>query len=206
MNRSFATVAIATFFGSALVCVADEAAFSAGDAETFFKRPAVTTALFTQSSDTGGSLPNRVVGFEYAQSLANNEATGKAVSQQPTKPGNDLSFLDQSREDPKPPESVNHASTLLWQLAAVLAFAVIVGAVVLIKKAPHRLAAVDTGQLTIVGTLSLSHRSVVHLIAVGDTRVVVASDATGVKSLIPLPQPFDKLLDTELDPVEAPYA
>jgi flagellar biogenesis protein FliO len=48
--------------------------------------------------------------------------------------------------------------------------------------------------LRLVETLTLGSRCAIHLVRAGEHQLVVGVDATGVKSLIPLPASFDGTL------------
>lgn len=61
------------------------------------------------------------------------------------------------------------------------------------------------GHLTVIETLSLGNRAVVHLLRVGRQQVLVGTDAAGMKALIPLPEPFgDALEEAQAKTAESP--
>jgi flagellar biogenesis protein FliO len=51
-----------------------------------------------------------------------------------------------------------------------------------------------TGPLSLVDTLSLGNRCHVHLVGVGKLRILVGVDAAGLKSVVPLTEPFEETL------------
>jgi len=51
-----------------------------------------------------------------------------------------------------------------------------------------------TGPLALVDTLFLGNRCQVHLIGIGKRRVLVGVDAAGLKSVVPLAEPFEETL------------
>jgi flagellar biogenesis protein FliO len=51
-----------------------------------------------------------------------------------------------------------------------------------------------TGPLSLVDTLSLGNRCHVHLVGVGNRRILVGVDAGGLKSVVPLTEPFEDTL------------
>jgi flagellar biogenesis protein FliO len=53
-------------------------------------------------------------------------------------------------------------------------------------------------RLKLKESVPLGHRCFLHLVEVDGTRVLAATDAAGVKTLIPLPHAFDGLLDQQL--------
>lgn len=67
--------------------------------------------------------------------------------------------------------------------------------------APPKFAA--PGQMTLVETLALGNRCSVHLVAVGARQVLVGVDASGVKSMVALPEQFGETLSEleRLDPI-----
>jgi flagellar biogenesis protein FliO len=52
----------------------------------------------------------------------------------------------------------------------------------------------DTGRMTLVETLPLGNRCLVHLVRVGNQQVLVGQDGGGLKSLVALPAGFDDAL------------
>ena len=52
------------------------------------------------------------------------------------------------------------------------------------------------------GSLSVGNRAVLHLVRVGDIRLVAGTDATGLKSLISLPASFKDVLEEQLPAAE----
>ena len=61
------------------------------------------------------------------------------------------------------------------------------------------------GQLRLVGSISLGNRCSVHLLETGDRQVLAGVDGSGLKSLVPLPQPFETALD-DMENAHAPRA
>ncbi len=109
-----------------------------------------------------------------------------------------VSFLN---EDPPPltrPAPVTAgADSMLWKLVAVLCFVLMFCAFIAIRHghAKAGLTSPGPGQLSLVASLPLANRSVLHLVSASGSMLVVASDNTGVKSLVRLPEQFDDLVD-----------
>jgi flagellar biogenesis protein FliO len=61
------------------------------------------------------------------------------------------------------------------------------------------LAANSSGRLVLVGNLPLDARNAVHLIRVDGHPVVVTTDATGLKAILPVQPTFDAVLDDTAD-------
>ena len=70
-----------------------------------------------------------------------------------------------------------------------------------------RLLAANTGgRLTLEGSLPLDARNAVHLLRVDGHPVVVTTDATGLKSIVPVQPTFDAALDEAAEPDPAAEA
>ncbi|MFK7819150.1 MAG: hypothetical protein AB8G99_10555 [Planctomycetaceae bacterium] len=208
MNR-FLTLSI---FSIALLTNALASAQEAGASESpggdggYFSPPMVTNALFVER-DAAFHLPSRVVGVEHlaTETTAVDQTANEHQPRVLGVGGNDLSFLDDDSESDGPTAVAGNASTLLWQLAAVLAFTLMAVALVFVKKSMHKSPTIDAGQLALIGTISLSHRSVVQLVAAGNSVLAVASDTSGVKSMVRIPQQFSDMLEPEPETTEAQH-
>jgi hypothetical protein len=53
---------------------------------------------------------------------------------------------------------------------------------------------VSNGNLALVETLQLGNRCCLHLVQLSSRQVLVGADATGIKTVVPLPDPFDNCL------------
>lgn len=205
MRRSiFCTIAIAVIAMPVAATSADEPSDVVGTSSHSYYRPFVTNALFTdsmpQSHPAMLSEPGRLrvapASYETSEHVVIGSTSTANLS-------NDLSFLDDPADEPQSEDEVD--LTMLWQLVAVLGVVVLTCCVVVVKKSFRQQLSGDVGQLELVGTLPLSHRSVLQLVSVGETRVVVASDTTGVKSVTLLPPTFAGMVDIESD-VEVTHA
>jgi flagellar biogenesis protein FliO len=56
------------------------------------------------------------------------------------------------------------------------------------------------GPLSLVDTLALGNRCQVHLIGVGKRRILIGVDASGLKSVVPLTEPFEETLGDLQEP------
>jgi flagellar biogenesis protein FliO len=169
----------------------------------FFSQPLIATLLFTQQAEEF-SVPGDIVLAQH-QTPAANAGEPIASQHQPgvlDDRGNNLSFLHEADKPGEANALTGNASTLLWQLAAVMVLALMAVAFVFVKKSMHKSPAVDAGQLSVIGTVSLSHRAVVQLVAAGDSVLAVASDSSGVKSMVRIPQQFSDMLQTDPEPTE----
>lgn len=66
------------------------------------------------------------------------------------------------------------------------------------------LAANTAGRLVLEGSLPLDARNAVHLVRVDGHPVVVTTDATGLKSIVPVQPAFDAALDEANEPEREP--
>ena len=109
-----------------------------------------------------------------------------------------VSFLNEDPEPASRPAPVTaQADSMLWKLVAVLCFILMFCAFLAIRHghAKAGLTNLGPGQLSLVASLPLANRSVLHLVSASGSMLVVASDNTGVKSLVRLPEQFDDLVD-----------
>jgi len=133
-----------------------------------------------------------------AEAHALDPTTAGSVSDE-----NLVSFLN---EDPEPltrPAPVTaQADSMLWKLVAVLCFVLMFCAFLAIRHGHAKAAATNPGpgQLSLVASLPLANRSVLHLVSASGSMLVVASDNTGVKSLVRLPEQFDDLVEAAQQP------
>lgn len=94
---------------------------------------------------------------------------------------------------PAPPNPV----ALVVRLIGLTAGLVALGAgVVWMSRRANRVASAkgDAGRMKHMGTLALDRRSAVHLIRVDGQSVAVTTDATGIRSIVVLSEPFEVAL------------
>jgi len=96
---------------------------------------------------------------------------------------------------PAPPDAVGLVFRLFALTAAILA--VCAGVVWFARRAarPADLKGDGGGRLTHEASLSLDRRSALHLVTVDGQTVAVTTDATGLRSLVLLSEPFDAALE-----------
>jgi flagellar biogenesis protein FliO len=94
---------------------------------------------------------------------------------------------------PAPPD----IGGMLIKLAAMTGFvlAICFGIMWYVRKQSRAIGPNPGNRLFIAGSLTLNRRSVVHLVRVDGHTVAVTTDATGLKSLVLLSEPFDAELD-----------
>lgn len=132
-------------------------------------------------------------------------AASKTVSTG-TDPVTDQDLVSFLNEDPEPlTESApvtEQADSMLWKLVAVLCFVLMFCAFIAIRHGhtKARLTNSGPGQLSLMASLPLANRSVLHLVSAAGSMLVVASDNTGVKSVVRLPEQFDDLVDAAQQP------
>lgn len=96
---------------------------------------------------------------------------------------------------PVAPDPGNLLLRLIGLTAALLVLCVVV---LWVARRVNRLPGANGnggGRLKHEGTLALDRRSAVHLIQVDGQTVAVTTDASGLKSIVVLSDPFDKVLD-----------
>ena len=96
---------------------------------------------------------------------------------------------------PLPPDLGNLVFRLIGLTAALLVLCV---GIVWFARRANRFAvagANSAGRMRHEGTLALDRRSAVHLVWVDGQTVAVTTDATGLRSIVVLSEPFDKVLD-----------
>ncbi|HEV3437248.1 MAG TPA: flagellar biosynthetic protein FliO [Gemmata sp.] len=99
---------------------------------------------------------------------------------------------------PTAPVAPNPANLLLRLIGLTAALLVLCGVVIWLAKRGNRLTNTkgnSAGRLRHEGTLALDRRSAVHLIWVDGQTVAVTTDASGLRSIVVLSEPFDKALD-----------
>jgi hypothetical protein len=100
---------------------------------------------------------------------------------------------------PVAPDPANLLLRLIGLTAALLAVCVVV---LWLARRNNRLTGMkgnSAGRLRHEGTLTLDRRSAVHLILVDGQTVAVTTEATGLRSIVVLSEPFDKVLDETED-------
>ena len=105
---------------------------------------------------------------------------------------------------PPPPDLFGAALRLVGLTALTL---VICGGVIWWARRATRkqlIAANTDGRLVLEAKLPLDARNALHLIRVDGHPVVVTTDATGIKSIVPLQPTFDAALDEAADPEPTP--
>lgn len=103
---------------------------------------------------------------------------------------------------PQPPDT----SGLLMRLGfgTVVTLGLCVGTLVIGRRWLQRPTAGGTSrQLHIEESVVLGHRATLFLVKVGDSRLVVGTDAGGLKSLIALPTTFAEVLDQQIPTTES---
>ncbi len=171
--------------------------------EHSYFRPLVTNTLFTESH---ALVQPALLSAPPRLQVTPASFETPPADEVPTPPSraNNLSFLDDPTEASQTSDKAPDLSTL-WQLVAVLGVTILACCAVFVKKSIGQKAPGDSGQLELIGTLPLSHRSVIQLVSVGENTVAVASDATGVKSVVLLPPTFSGMMNAEVE-AEAQHA
>lgn len=96
---------------------------------------------------------------------------------------------------PAAPDPINLLLRLVGLTAALLVFCIVV---FIFAKRTNRIAGVATqtnGRMRHEGTLKLDRRSAVHLVWVEGQTVAVTTDASGVRSIVVLSEPFERALE-----------
>lgn len=96
---------------------------------------------------------------------------------------------------PAPPDAVGLVFRLFALTAALLAVCAAVLWFARRAQRPADLKGDGGGRLTHVTSLALDRRSSVHLVTVDGQTVAVTTDATGLRSLVLLSEPFDAALE-----------
>ena len=102
---------------------------------------------------------------------------------------------------PAAPAPLN-PSGLLFRLLIVTAVALgICGGVLLLARRAARIRTANAdggGRMKHLGSLTLDRRSTVHIISVDGQQVSVSMDATGLRSMVVLSEPFPESLERQL--------
>ena len=98
---------------------------------------------------------------------------------------------------PVAPDPAGLLFRLIGLTAALLLFC---GVILWLAKRGNRLTGTKGeggGRIRHEGTLNLDRRSAVHIITVDGQTVAVTTDASGLRSIVVLSEPFEKVLDEE---------
>jgi hypothetical protein len=99
---------------------------------------------------------------------------------------------------PPPPAAPNPVNLLLRLIGLTAGLLVLCFTVLWLARRNNRLSIAkgnSAGRMRHDGTLNLDRRSAVHMIQVDGQTVAVTTDATGLRSIVVLSEPFDKVLD-----------
>lgn len=120
-----------------------------------------------------------------------------------------VSKSDLGTYSPNWPEPPNTGAMLLrLGIGTAIVLALCVGSLWLGKPWLQRLqvVGVNSPAFRIEGSVTLGQRAMLHLVRIGDTQLVAGTDATGLKSLIALPQSFKDVLAEQIPEADIPVA
>jgi hypothetical protein len=118
-------------------------------------------------------------------------ATTSSVAQSPAEAGPGLAYSPPT--PPTPPDPLGLVVRLVVMTAGLLALC---GGVLYLNRRVHKPAAATdpTGRIQPEGTLVLDRNCAVHILRVDGQSVAVTTDATGLRSIVLLSEPFETAL------------
>ena len=137
-------------------------------------------------------------------------ATPAAVFAEETSDGNNVlaktasgSDDDYEQQWPDPPDT--GAMLLRLGLGTLFVLALCVGTLWFGRRWLTGAAVIgrNGGTLKLEESVSLGNRCFIHLLRVGDARIVAGTDSSGLKTLVTLPLPFEGVLENQLKPAAA---
>ncbi len=106
--------------------------------------------------------------------------------------------LSQSYTPPGPPSQYDGSSLILrFVVIVIVVFGICAGIIWYarsLKKMPVQNPA-NAGRMVLESTLLLDRRSAVHIVKVDGQDVAITTDASGIKSVVVLTEPFEQALD-----------
>lgn len=94
---------------------------------------------------------------------------------------------------PAPPDPASILMRLVGLVAITLA--ICGGLIWLVRRSTRTASGPTNGRLVLEGSLTLNGRSSVHILKADGQSVAVTTDATGIRSIVVLNEPFDELLN-----------
>lgn len=110
---------------------------------------------------------------------------------------------------PQPSPALDPVQVLLRLIALTLVTLLICGGVIWWARRAGRVRAAAgnaAGRLKVEGQIPLDGRSTLHVVRVDGHPVVVTTDATGLRSIVPLAERFEAALEEETEGVEVETA